>query len=450
MKRLGIFFMLLIVFASALPAFAADPITVTSNKFINNFRQNLKFQLDAESSAGKINQIALLIQIDGVSASARQIPEFTADKKVSATYEWSLLRNYLPPGVTGQFWWSIEDDAGGKLTTAKQSFRVEDTSKQWKKLSNEKLALFWYNGSDSFGKALFDRGVEAMRFLEQDTGVIIDTQIQTYIYGNRTDFRNALSVGAQEWTGGQAFPDYSVVLINVEPTALEWGKRATVHELTHQVIHQKIRGPLGDLSMPRWMDEGLAMYYETFPDQLDVQFSRPLQRAIQSDTVVALRTLTGSFPADSSAANLAYAQSYSVVEFIYRKYGKDKMATLLQEFKKGGAYDDILKKVIGEDTDSLDNVWRQDAGLKPRAVVTRSLPQSGAIPTVGLSTDYSTPPPATATPPRVAQNVTPVPQPTAASGGSGTSIQLCNASFIVFALGFLGMVLSRRKWSAVL
>lgn len=448
MKRLFILFAsVFVLIVLAAPAFAAEPITITSNKFVNNFRQNLKFQLDAASTA-KITQIALFIQIDGVPASARQLPEFTADKQVSATYEWNLLRNYLPPGVTGKFWWTVEDEAGSKLTTDKQSFRVEDTSKQWKKLSNEKLALFWYNGGDSFGKALFDRGIEAMKFLEQDTGVIIDTQIQTYIYGNRADFRNALSVGAQEWTGGQAFPDYSIVLINIEPTALEWGKRAMVHELTHQVIHQKIRGPLGDLSMPRWMDEGLAMYYETYPDPLDSQFARPLQRAIQNDTVVALRTLSGSFPADSNAANLAYAQSYAAVDFIYRKYGKDKMATLLQEFKKGGNYDDILKKVIGIDTDSLDNAWRQDVGLKPRVVATRALPQAGAIPTIGLSTDYSTPvpgAPATATSPRVSQNVTPVPASPSAAGGSGTTIQICSASFLVFAVGFLGMGLSRRR-----
>jgi hypothetical protein len=443
---LGAILFVLSVFAA--PAFAADPIAITSNKFVNNFRQNLQFKLDATSTVGKINQIALFIQIDGVSSSARQLPEFTADKQVAATYEWNLTRNYLPPGVTGQFWWIIEDDAGSKLTTDKQSFRVEDTSKQWRKLSNEKLAIFWYNGGDSFGKALFERGVEAMKFLEQDTGVVIDRQIQTYIYGNRADFRNALSVGAQEWTGGQAFPDYSVVLINVEPTALEWGKGATVHELTHQVIHQKIKGPLGDLSMPHWMDEGLAMYYETYPDQLDSQFNTPLRRAIQNDTVVALRTLSGAFPADSNAANLAYAQSYAVVDFIYRKYGKDKMATMLQEFKKGGNYDDILKKVIGVDTDGLDNAWRQEVGLRPRAVATRSLPQSSAIPTIGLSTDYSTPvpgAPATATPPRVSQNVTPAAPSSSASSSSGTTIQICSASFLVFAFGFLGVVLSRRK-----
>ncbi len=448
MKRMAWFMVaLIVILAFGSSASAADPITITSNKFVNNFRQNLIFELQAQSGVGVINQIALFIQLNGVPSSARQIPEFTPDKQVKATYEWRLTTSYLPPGVTGEFWWTVEDDAGNKLTTPKQTFRVEDASKAWKKLSNEQLALYWYSGDDKFGQALFDRGVEAMRFLQQDTGVTVDTQIQIFIYGNRTDFRNALSVGAQEWTGGQAFPDYGIILIHVAPSDLDWGKGATVHELTHQVIHQKIRSPLGDLSMPRWMDEGLAMYYETYPGTLDAQFNTPLKRAIQNDTVVALRTLSGNFPADSAAANLAYAQSYAVVDFIYRKYGKDKMAQMLQEFKKGGNYDDILKKVIGVDTDGLDNAWRQDVGLKPRAVVTRSLPQPGAVPTIGLSTDYSTPEPvpATAPPVQVGQNSSAAAQPTRAPSEPSRSIQICSGAMLVLVPAWLGIVLSRRR-----
>ena len=337
MKRiLGVLLVLIALGTCAVPAHAADPITVTSSKFINNFRVNLKFELQAQSSAGKINKIALFIQIDGIASIARQLPDFTPDKQVQATYEWRLTTNYLPPGVTGQFWWTIEDDVGSKLTTDKQSFGVEDSSKQWKKLSNEQYALYWYNGSDAFGKALFDRGVQAMEYLQQDIGIAVDTQIQTFIYGDRAGFMNALQVGAQEWTGGVSFGEHSIILIHVEPANLEWGKSTTTHELTHQVICQKISGPLGDLSMPHWINEGMAMYYETYPGALNSQFSNPLNRAIQNDTVPALRTLSGSFPADSDAATLAYAQSYSVVDFIYHGMARKRWQRCSRSLKRAG------------------------------------------------------------------------------------------------------------------
>ena len=455
MKRIFMFVCVVVALAAfVLPASAADPIKVNSTKFVNNFRTNLVFHLDAQSSAGKITQIALLIQIDGVASSARQIPEFTSGAQVQTKYEWDLVRTYLPPGVTGKYWWDIQDDQGNKLTSEKQLFRVDDTQHQWQKTSNDKLALYWYTGGDSFGKALFDRANQAIAMLQQDTGVVIDQQVQIFIYGSHNDLMKSLSAGANEWTGGQDFPEYGVVVIGVEPNNLEWGKGATTHELTHQVIHQKIRSPLGDLSMPRWMDEGLAVYYETIPGTLDIQFSRPLKTAIQNDTLVPMRTLAGNFPADSSAANLAYAQSYSMVDFIYRKYGKEKMAEILQEFKIGGAYDDIFKKVLGVDTDGLDNQWRVDIGAKPRVIPTRNTSQPTAFPTFGLSTDYATPVAGakpTATPQQVAQNSASASsssssrQASQAPSNPGVSIQLCNGSMAVVVLGLVGMIWSMKR-----
>lgn len=449
MKRVFSLLALLTALAMVVsPASAQDAIKVTSNTFTNNFRRNLLFQMEAQSTA-KITQISLVVQVQGVASSNSVSPDFTADTKVQARYEWNLLQKYLPPGVQGQYWWNIQDNAGNKFQSPKQDFRVDDPSQKWQKLSNDKLALYWYAGGDSFGKALFDRGVQAMAFLQQDTGVTVDQQIQIFIYGSRNDFFNALEPGASEWTGGRAFPEYSLVLINVEPSNLEWGKGATTHELTHQVIHQRIRSPLGDLSMPHWMDEGLAVYYED-PGKVDVQFSIPVRRAIQNDTLAPLRSLSGSFPADSSAANLAYGESWSVVDFIIRHYGKPKLAELLQGFKTGGFYDDIFKQVLGVDTDGLEATWRQDVGAKPRAVATRSSAQPTAFPTFSLSTD-STPAPtgavsaATATPASVAVNATP--RPAATSAGPSNPAQnpssnpftnLCGGVFGLIAVGIFG------------
>ncbi len=259
------------------PAFSDKGIRVALNRYTNGFPKALTFQIEAEGN-NSINEVALIVMLEGQTSSSRQLPEFTPGNKIQATYEWTMSRSYVPPGVTGQFWWTLGDSSGNQIQTPKQSFRMDDPGRTWQKLANDKLAVYWYGAGDSFGKALFDRGVEAMQFLLQDTCVVADKQVQAFIYPNRTDFRNALSVGAQEWTGGQAFPDYSIVLINVAPQELEWGKGATTHELTHLVIHQRIQSPLGDLSMPHWMDEGLAMYYETYPAH-SIRNSRPRSNA---------------------------------------------------------------------------------------------------------------------------------------------------------------------------
>lgn len=440
MKRLVVLFAVLVaVLLISMPAYAQGPITVSANNFTGNFPTQLVFQLETQSSA-KITDVALVTQIDNIPSSGRQLPEFTSDNQVKVKYEWSLARNYLPPGVSGQYWWTIRDGAGNNLETQKQPFRVEDTSHQWKKLTNEQLVLNWYSGGDSFGKALYDNGVASMKQLQQDTSVTVDRQIQVWIYASRADFFRALEPGATEWTGGRAYPDHAIVMINVEPSQLEWGKGATAHELTHQVIHQKIRSPLGGLSMPHWVDEGLAVYFEGTPGQVDLQFSGPLNSAIRNDTLVPVRSLTGSFPADSRAAELAYGESWSVVDFIFRHYGKDKMAQLLQAFKTGGFYDDIFKQVLGVDVDGLEVEWRKDVGAKPRAIATRDASVPTAFPTFGLSTEGSpVPRSATATPGAVAAQATRAPQPTGgAQTPSNPLTTFCGGAFGLIALGTFG------------
>jgi hypothetical protein len=434
---------------SSAPIFADSAITVTSNQFTNKFPTQLLFQMGAQSSA-KITQIALTVQV-GQCVSNRYLPDFAPGTQVQATYTWDMGRNYMPPGTSGQFWWSIQDDAGNQLQTLKQSFRVDDPNHTWQKLSNENLALYWYTGGKDFGQGLFNRGVQAIDFLQKQFAVKLDQQVQIFIYGSHSDLLKALAVGAQEWTGGQDFPEYSIVLIGIAPTELDWGLGATAHELTHQVVHRAIQdgcSSIGNASLPPLMDEGLAVYNEN-PGTPDSQFSLALRRAIQNDTLIPLRTLTSAFPADSNLANLSYGESWSLIDFLIRHYGNDKMGQFLAAVKAGGTIDDLMQHVYGLDLDGLEVEWRKDIGAQPRAIPTRNTAAPTPFPTFSLSTG-DTPTTgaarATATTQSVAVNATPVPRPTDVPSAPANPItNLCGGGFGFIALGVFGAMVWRRR-----
>lgn len=449
MKRILIFLALVIVVTlSVAPVAADDPIVVTASQFTINFGKNMLFQLNAQSSAN-ITKVELWLQFDGNPSIFRGTPKFDADKKIQATYDWNLAQKYLPPGVSGQFWWEIEDSAGNKKESDKKSFRIEDNRFKWQKLSDQRFALYWYGGGDAFGKAIFDRAVQAMDALQKDTGVAVERPLQIYLYDKRADFLSAMEPGINEWVGGRAFTEHGITLINVSANDLNYGIVATPHELTHLIVHTKL-GDIGTAGLPRWLDEGLAMYYEFVPPALEPEYDRLLKRAIQNDTLVPLRTLVGNFATDANLATLSYAQSFSVVDFMYRRNGKDKMTQVLLEMKQGSAFDDIFRKVLGVDTDGLEAAWRQDIGAKPRVIPTRSNTAPTPFPTFGLSTDAtSTPAPrvtgATAVPTTVARAVTPAPVPTSAPAAPSNPIsQLCSGSFALIAVGIFGPVFYRR------
>ncbi len=365
---------------------------VPSKSFTNEFPKRLLFALNTDS-ATEVKQVNLILQADGIPTSSRYIPEFTPGKKVSVVYEFDMQKNYLPPGVAGDFWWVLKDVDGKETTTKKERFRVDEPTIQWKKIENSQIAIYWYSGEQTFGKAIFDRAVEALARLEKDTGVKMDKQAQIFIYGNRNDFLNALGPNVAGFEGGRAHPEYGIVLIDAGARQLNYARDAAVHEMTHLVMHAKISGALGEFSFPRWLDEGLAMYYETVPGPLGAQFALPLNKAIREDTLLTLRSMTGRFPIDQ--IELGYAESFSVVDFIYRKHGREKMQQLLLAIKAGGDVDDILNKVLGVNTDALENEWRKDIGAKPRTAATAT-PATGKptpFPTFALSTD-PTPTPA--------------------------------------------------------
>jgi hypothetical protein len=74
---------------------------------------------------------------------------------------------------------------------------------------------------------------------------------------------------------------------------------------------------------------------------------------------------------------LAYAESYSIVQFIINTYGEDKLAAVIAAYRDGVAHDDALRRGLGVDTDQLDQLWKANLdypGDKPRATGTTSQP----------------------------------------------------------------------------
>jgi hypothetical protein len=354
---------ILIVILAPAKVGAQESIQATDSGWTAEFRDHLAFTVSAKSQAD-IVEAQLFYRIVGRPATSRNEAEFTPGASITAEFviDQTKPENYLPPGSELEYWWKLTDAAGNELKTDRQTLLYLDNRYDWQTLENERLTLYWYQGGDSFGQALFDRANQALDTLETDVGVGLEDPIKIFIYANHNDLLGAISTSAQEWTGGQAFTRYGVVVIGIAPSQLDWGLGAMTHEMTHLVIHQATENPYGDL--PRWLDEGIAVYNEN-QDELDDDFRAIFERAVRNDELMTLRTLSSPFPADPMQANLAYGESGAVVKFIIATYGSQSMAKLLDIFSEGAIYDDALKEALGVDTDGLDNAFRASLGLPP-------------------------------------------------------------------------------------
>lgn len=419
-RSLGFVACALLMLWSAAVAWAESPIVVTEEAAQVMFPRYMQFTIQARSTT-PIRILRLTVWPHGVALGMRHTPTFTPGTDVRATFTWDFQfgrqGGYLPPGASGEYSWHIEDEAGNVLDTPRHSFRVLDRTQAWQTRSDDRLSVSWYIGDASFGAAVFERAREARAFLTRQLAIQEVKPLQIFIYGDRADFFRALPVTAAEWTGGRIFPEYGVILINFGPDDLEWGLRATSHELSHAILDARISSPLGRLSLPRWLNEGLAVYNETTDHTPDPQFEKTLQHARRRNALLPLSQLAEDFPRDSDLANLAYGQSYSVVKFMIEELGADKFAQLLDVFRRGAAPDDALWQIYDMRQDELENAWRHHIGVPPREISPRPTLEVVARPTYELSSPLATatPAPPTATDLTPSLQHTPTVEPTRAA-----------------------------------
>jgi len=334
---------------------AQNSIEIIDNSASVFFPSALVFTIQAESPS-PITEIRLHYYTDRLNYAqviSETWPVFKPDVKVKTEWIWDRRRSDLPVGTTIQYWWTIDNASGNKITTPRNTIQFNDSRFQWKEITEKSITLFWYKGDDSFSHDLMNTAQNALQAISEDTGASLKTPARLYIYGSTQDLQSAMMF-PRGWEGGFAAYEYGTISIGISPNDLEWGKRAVAHELGHLVTHQITFGPYGDL-LPVWLDEGLAMRAEGDPDDTDRKL---IQRAQKADSLISLRSLASPFSTDAAKAALSYAQSQSVVEFLITVYGRDKISHLLTLFRNGSTINDALNEIYGVDQDGLDSLWQ--------------------------------------------------------------------------------------------
>ena len=361
MRRLGLtaVFVLCCLGLVMSPVASASPtLQATDTGVVASFPVSLEFTVSAEGPE-PVTDIRLLYTINKMKYApvvTEAWADFEPSTRVSTSWFWDMRRSSLPPGAEVTYWWQVRDASGATVETAPATVRFNDDRYGWQSIESDDVTLHWYFGSDEFARSMLNVCEDAIETLAQDVGTRVDRHIHVYIYRSAADLRSAM-VYPQEWTGGVAFTDYSVIAIGIPPDDTTWGRRALRHELSHLVVHTATFGPYG--VVPTWLDEGLAMRMEGEPSPTFVNI---LNHSAREDELISLRTLNGPFSSDTTKAYLSYAQSLSVIDYLFEVHGSDPMHELLALLTEGERLDDALLQSYGRDLDGIEAEWR--AALK--------------------------------------------------------------------------------------
>lgn len=342
---------------------AAD-LTVEVNRAVLDFPNTVSFELTVRHSA-TIERIVLEYGVDQLTCGevvAKAFPDFEPSTRVEAAWVWQMRQSGSePPGAKIWWQWRVTDSEGGETLVERKEILWLDSEHPWEELTQDGITVHWYEGGQDFGGEMTASASESIRHIDDLIALQPDGMIDLYLYGSYEDLWASI-LNEPGWAGGISYGEYNVIILGIEPGDEEWGKAAVAHELMHTMVDRFTFSCL--VRIPSWIHEGLATVSEGGPGE---EGMAALQRAINRNTLFPLSSLGGGFPEDDHLARLAYAQSYSVVDFLIQRADAARMRSLLQSLGEGTTADDALQALYGFNVDGLDAAWRESVGAKALA-----------------------------------------------------------------------------------
>jgi hypothetical protein len=344
---------------------APVPITIVRADAKVSYPTEIDFSLEARGVV-EIRTVELEYGLSGRDCSPDvviAVPDsFTPGTSVKAQWVWNVSElGDLPPGMKIWWDWRLVDADGQETRSAKKWVTWIDSIHSWTSISSGNIILHWYQGTEAYARDLMKSAEDARVILKQDVGAWPDSDINLYIYASNQEMKDALP-GAKDWIGGLSFSENQrTIMIGIGPGEEAWGKSTIKHELAHVAAGSIMGGCYG--SIPLWLNEGIAVYTEGTPDPLYVKL---IEQAVYNDELFSLRSISDQYQEINGDPSLTYAESLSVVQFLVREYGHEKIRNILVALGEGYTYDSSLQSALGLDMDGLDDAWRKSLGADAR------------------------------------------------------------------------------------
>ncbi len=360
----------LIFFFCVVPAVSAEgSVGILSRENDYAFSEFLQFSLEAEAEA-PITEIILFYGQADEPLVRRIYPSFSPGKRVQVEHTETLERGQFAPGTRLRTWWELHT-TDTTFETEIEQFTYTDNNHDWHKVEGPRVDVYWYGDGESRAERLVTSAEDTLAHLESEVGVAVEERISIYVYNDQRDMQRAVSPRSEGY-------DERVMTLGMtsgKDTLLLLGSHRDVtstmaHELSHIVVGLSTDNPYTDL--PRWLDEGLAMYAE---GELPAGNRRALERAIEEDALLSVRSMS-SYTGRAGEVDLFYGEAYSIVSFLLEEYGREDIRRLLDLFSRGMRQEEALQEAYDFGLQELDDRWRESLGLEPRPRPTeRSSPQ---------------------------------------------------------------------------
>lgn len=193
---------------------------------------------------------------------------------------------------------------------------------------SEHLRIFHWPEHDDLAEIARDAGGEAIERLQSMLDIQLEDRVDIYIVRSTAEFDELSGVKNKPWVIGLAIPwRHRVVVKPMGPQRLP---KLIAHELAHIMLDLRM-GENADL-LPRWLHEGIAKYAA---DDFDEADRRAIADAALSEELLTIDRLNDGFEGDREHVALAYAQSFTLVQYLSEITPGRGISPLLEQIAKG-------------------------------------------------------------------------------------------------------------------
>lgn len=227
----------------------------------------------------------------------------------------------------------------------------------WYYIQTDHFDIYFNEGGETLTEFTAQAAENALKSIQKTFNYKISSRITLIIYNSQNDFQETnvvdvyLSEGIQGFT--ELFKNRVVVQFN---GSYKQFRHLIHHELVHAVMNdmyyggsiQNIISNNITLAFPMWFTEGLAEFESL---GWDVDTDMFIRDAIISETLPDLMNLDGY---------LAYRGGQSVLYYIANKYGKEKIAELMNKIKGTGNFVEAFKQTMGIELRDFGERWKKE------------------------------------------------------------------------------------------
>jgi hypothetical protein len=214
---------------------------------------------------------------------------------------------------------------------------------QWKVYKSTHFLVYYINAPESFISKISDKSEDYYNRIADDLGFsrldfwLWDKRAKIYIYDNARDYHE--DTKEPLWSQGAALPYNKIIYTFID--AKDFLETTLPHEVSH-IIFREFVG-FNNPGIPIWLEEGVASYQEKAKF---VNAKLILRNALADGSFIDLTRLSRPNPYSGAQRGeeigLFYVESFSVVDFLIRNFGRDKFMAFCQDLRDRKKLDSAL------------------------------------------------------------------------------------------------------------